>query len=132
MEVTRITTTLGALVQAEAALAAICALKLSAKSAYHLKKLTQIVAIETQHFHTERDRYITDLGTAREAGGFELKPDSDQMPIFVAKVTELLAVPVELAWGPITLAMLGDEKVSAAELTALGPLVADPDGEIAP
>lgn len=127
-----ITTTLGALVQAEAALAAICALKLSAKSAYHLKKLSQLVAQETKHFHTERDSYITDLGTARDGGGFGIAPDSAAWPVFVEKVTELLAVPVELPWGPITLAMLGDEKVSAQDLTALGPLVADLDEALMP
>jgi len=123
-------TTLGALVQAEPALGSICQLKLTAKAAYHLKKLAQLVAIETKHFQTERDAYIKELGTARADGGFELKPDSDQMPAFVAKVTELLAVPVEIAWGPITLALLGEEKVSAQELAALGPLFADPDAEI--
>ena len=64
---TPIQTTLGALVQAEPALAPICALKLSARSAYHLKKLAQLVAIETEHFHKERDRYITEMGTARAA-----------------------------------------------------------------
>jgi hypothetical protein len=128
---TTISTTLGALVEAEPALAAICALKLSAKSAYHLKKLAELVAQETKHFHTERDSYIKDLGTARD-GGFGIAPDSAAWPVFVEKVTELLAVPVELPWGPITLAMLGDEKVSAQDLTGLGPLLADPDGEITP
>jgi len=122
---TTITTTLGALVQAEAALPAICAVKLSPKSAYHVAKLARLVAIDTKHFHVERDALITELGTKRDDGGFELKPDSDQMATFVAKVTELAAVPVEIPWGPIALDMLGDEKVSAQELAALGPLVAD-------
>jgi hypothetical protein len=127
--VATITTTLGALVQAEPALQPICGLKLSAKSAYHLKKLAQLVAIETKHFHTERDALITELGTKRDEGGFELKPDSLRWEEFVTRVGELAAVDVTISWGPITLALLGDEKVSAAELTALGPLFAEPEPE---
>ncbi len=121
-----IPTTLGALVQAEAALAPICALKLSAKSAYHLKKLAQLVAAETKHFHTERDALIRELGTTRDDGTVEVKTDSVRWAEFVTRVGELAAVPVELPWGALTLAMLGDATVSAAELQALGPLFADP------
>lgn len=124
-----IQTTLGALVNAESALAPLCALKLSAKSAYHMKKLAQLVAGETKHFNAERDALIKELGTKRDDGNFELTPDNDQMPTFVTKVTELAAVPVEIPWGPITLAMLADERVSAQDLAALGPLLADPDEE---
>ncbi len=122
-----ITTTLGVLAQAEPTLKAICALKLSPKSAYHLKKLAQLVAPEVEHFHQERNGYIRDLGTENPeaVAGVELKRDSPNMPAFIAKVTELTAVPVEIAWGPLTLAMLGDCPVSAAELTALGPLFSD-------
>jgi len=120
-----IATTLGALVQAEPALQPICQLKLTARSAYHVKKLVWIVAQETKHFHAERDRYITELGTATDAGGFELKPDNEAFPTFVAQLNELAAVEVTIPWGPITLAMLGDAQVSAVELSALGPLLAD-------
>jgi hypothetical protein len=123
-----IETTLGALVQAESALQPICALKLSAKSAYHLKKLAQLVAIETQHFHAERDALITELGTARESGGFEIHPETSAFQTFLTKVNELAAVPVEISWGPITLDMLGDAQVSAQELAALGPLCAELEG----
>lgn len=127
-----IQTTLGALVQAEPALAPICALKLSARSAYHLKKLAQLVAIETTHFHTERNALIKELGTARPDGGFGIEPtiafeENPQFAAFLRRVTELAAVEVTIPWGPLDLAMLGDEKVSAAELAALGPLLADPD-----
>jgi hypothetical protein len=120
-----IATTLGALVQAEAALMAICAVKLSPKSAYHVAKLARLVAVDTKHFHTERDALITELGTQREDGGYELKPDSDQVPAFVARLNDLAAVPVEIPWGPITLEMLGTADVSAQDLLALGPLLAD-------
>jgi hypothetical protein len=124
-----ITTTLGVLVQAEPALAALAALKLPAKSAYHVKKLATLVAQETQHFQDARNGYIKELGVAQPDGSVSIAPDSPALPTFVEKVTELIAVEVVIPWGPLTLAMLGDEKVSAADLQALGPLFAEPDGE---
>lgn len=135
-----ITTTLGVLVQAERQLIGwtdpdgtehpgVCALKLSAKSAYHLQKLARLVASETANFQEARNGYIKELGIAQFDGSISIAPDSPALPEFVARVTELIAVPVEIAWGPITLAMLGDEKVSASELQALGPLFAEPEGE---
>jgi len=124
-----ITATLGALVQAEPALGPLCQLRLSAKSAYHLKKLAQLVAIETKHFHEERDALIKDLGNPREGGGFEIAPDTDAFKAFVVQLNELAAIDVTLPWSPITLAMLGDATVSAADLQALGPLFEEPDGE---
>jgi hypothetical protein len=120
-----IATTLGALVQAEAALTTLCALKLSAKSAYHLKKLAALVTVELKHYHAERDQYIRTHGTPREDGSVTIGPHADAWPAFVAQMNDLAAVPVEIQCGPITLAMIGDEKVCAADLLALGPLVAD-------
>jgi len=75
-----ITTTLGALVQAEPALAPICQLRVSAKSAYHLKKLAQLVAQETKHFHEERDALIKALGNPTDGGGYAIAPDTDAFP----------------------------------------------------
>lgn len=120
-----IRTTLGVLVQKEPALQTICALKLSAKAAYHLKKLAQLIAVETAHFQDARNGYIKELGVAQPDGTVAIAPDSDQIPEFMKRVTELVAVEVAIPWGPITLDMLGDAHVSAAELLALGPLFAD-------
>lgn len=122
-----ISTTLGALVQAEQALAAIGALKLSPKHAYHLKKLRTLVASETQHFQEQRGQYIKELGTPREDGAYEVKPDSPHIAEFFARLNELVTIPVELPIAPITLDMLGDEKVSAQDLMQLGPLLAESD-----
>jgi len=124
-----IITTLGALVQAEPALGPICALKLSAKAAYHLKKLAQLVAQETKHFHEERDALIKQLGNPREGGGFEIAPDTDAFKAFVVQVNELAAIDVTIPWSPITLAMLGDATVSAADLQMLGPLFDEPEDQ---
>jgi len=120
-----IETTLGALVEAEPALGPICALKLNARSAYHVKKLAQLVAQETKHFHDERNALITEYGTKQDDGQILVKPDSEHFPTLIAKLNELAAVPVEIPWGPVTLEMLGDAPISAGELLALGPLLAD-------
>jgi hypothetical protein len=120
-----ISTTLGALVQADPALQTICALKLSAKSAYHLKKLAQLVATEIKHFQTERDALIKELGTEQDGGGFSLKPESENFPEFVRRVNELAEVPVQISWNPVTLEMFGDQLVSAQDLIALGSLLAE-------
>ena len=124
-----IITTLGALVQAEPALGPICQLRLSAKSAYHLKKLAQLVAIETKHFHEERDALIKALGNPNDGGGYAIAPDTDAFRDFVVQVTELAAIDVTIPWSPITLAMLGDATVSAADLQALGPLFEEPEDQ---
>jgi len=124
-----ITTTLGALVQAEPALAPICQLRVSAKSAYHLKKLAQLVAQETKHFHEERDALIKALGNPTDGGGYAIAPDTDAFRDFVTQVTELAAIDVTIPWSPITLAMLGDATVSAADLQALGPLFEEPEDQ---
>jgi hypothetical protein len=122
-----ITTTLGVLVQAAPALEPLCALKLSAKSAYHLRKLTALVAIETAHFHESRNEYIKELGIAQPDGSVSIAPDSPQFPEYVRRVTDLVAVEVTIPWGPLTLQMLGEEKVSAADLRDLGPLLKEPE-----
>ena len=122
-----IQTTLGALADAERALPAICALKLSAKSAYHLQKLARLVAAETKHFHTERDSLIRELGTPKDNGQIEILPTSANFAAFATRIQELGAVPIEIAWAPISLDLIGDEKVSAADLLALGPLFQEPD-----
>jgi hypothetical protein len=123
---TTITTTLGALVQAERGLPSICALKVSAKAAYHVAKLARLVAQETKHFHTRRDTLIQELGTKNDDGSMQIVPDTDAFAAFVAAMNDEAAVVVDIPWSPITLAMLGDQPVSAADLAALGPLF---DGE---
>jgi len=125
-----IRTTLGDLVKAEPVLHGLCALKLPALAAYHLKKLRALVAAETSHFNEERDRYVTELGAALDDGAFRITPEHEQWPEFVrrmeALVAEWAAVPVEIAWRPVTLELLGDARVSSDDLTALGPLFAEP------
>lgn len=120
-------TTLGALAAAEPTLQTMCALKLSAKHAYHVQKLTRLVAQETAHFHEQRNALVTEYGTKLDEGPIVVKTDSEHWPVVKAKLDELAAVPVEIPWSPITLDMFGAEKVSAADLQALGPLFAEPE-----
>ena len=60
-----LTTTLGALVDAEAALTRVGAVKFDkdggAKVRYHVAKLARLVAVETKHFHDERNALIETL-----------------------------------------------------------------------
>jgi hypothetical protein len=120
-----ITTTLGALVQAEAALQTLCALKLSAKAAYHLMKLAKAVTPETKHYHEARDGHLKELGTLTE-DRTHYTFTAETGPDFSRRLEELADVPVTIAWGPVTMDMLGDHQIAAADLIALGPLWADP------
>jgi hypothetical protein len=120
-----IRTTLGALVEAESVLTELATIRLPARSAYHLKKLAAMVTSETAHFHAERNAIIAELGTPRTDGGFEIAPGSPVFRTFVTRVTEVAAIDVEVHWGPLTLAMLGDVPITAQQLASLGPLFED-------
>lgn len=135
-----IETTLGLLVQAEPVLCGVkdpstgavitpglVALRLPAKHAYHLEKLARLLSEETRHFHAKREAAIHELGTKRDDGQVEIPQGSEAIREFVKRLNELAEIPVVIHWKPITLDMLGDEKVSAADLHALGPLLADVD-----
>ena len=116
---------------AEPALVAIMRLRLPAKSAYHVAKLAKYVREELKLFTAQRTALITELGEERDATETEqaqgnqgkvhqVKPDN--IPEFQKRISELGAVKATIAWGPITIEMLGDEKVPAMELMQLGEL----------
>ena len=127
--------TLGALANAQIAIGHLLALPLPPKQAYHVAKLARLVSVETTHFHDQRNALIRAHGADRPATPEELASGSDEqltvvvkekIPEFLPKLTALCAVEVEIAWSPVTLAMLGDHRVSGQDLLALGPLF---DGE---
>ena len=144
-----ITTTLAELLDAETALAALEQLQLPVKTAYHVAKLTRLVTVETKLFKERRDALIKDLGAEREttdaerAGG--AGPTTTQVTpknwdTYIARVNELGAIAVEIAWRPLTLTELEGAttgsgpmdnrtqvptQVRAADLRRLGPLLAD-------
>ncbi len=122
-----IQTTLGALVQAEPVLARLRELRVGVKLAYHLMKLCALVQVETAHHERERAAWIRELGTATD-NGVSVTPADPQWDVFVTRMTDLAALPVELAWRPLTINALAGIDLSATELAALGALVA-PDGD---
>jgi hypothetical protein len=132
-----ITTTLGQLVEADAALQRLATLKSPCATAYRLAKLCKVVSDETRLFYQQRLALIQEHGTERpatpeeaargETTMWQVKPD--QMAAYVGKLQPLAAEPVTLAVQPLELQGLGAIEVSAAELLALGPLLADPDEE---
>jgi hypothetical protein len=135
-----ITVTLGDLMRADEAFPRVLA-KLLGKSAYHVAKLARLAAPEIAHFKSERDRYITDLGTMREltpaemqAHGLQPGPDGtiptgrvvtpENQAAFAARMTDLAAIMVTIPWGPIPLAWL--DAVSGEDIEALMPLIQEP------
>lgn len=129
-----ITTTLGALVDAEAALQRLAQQKLPAQSAYRLAKLCKAVAEETKIFTDRRVELIKEVGVSRPATAAEqargettmLEVAPPHMAGFLAQLGEMASVPVTLSVDPLDLLSLGSVELSAADLLALGPLVADP------
>lgn len=129
-----ITTTLGALVQAEPALGRLLDVRVSMKTAYTLSKLAKLVREETSVYHQQRDALIKELGASREPTAAETAlgmqgPVTEVTPenrtAFFARVAELAAIPVTLAWTPVELAALDGIPMSGADLLALEPLLVE-------
>lgn len=128
-----ITITLGGLVNAEAALSRLCAERLPATTAYQVAKLMRLAAVETKHFHVQRQAVYKELGVERPATDEERATGVETM-IEVApehlldlhkRIQEHADVSVSLDAKPVDLATLGD--ISPADLMALGPLVTGGD-----
>jgi hypothetical protein len=127
-----ITVTLGALVDAEPALAKLTSVKLDAKTRYHAVKLARLVAAETKHFSEQRHDLVKELGEEREPTGAErarFGPDKisevkpAQLLEFRARIKELADVSVTIPWGPVTSSMLESyPEFTGADMLALGPL----------
>jgi hypothetical protein len=122
-----ITTTLGALVQAEPALGRVTAVKFDqpggAKVRYHLVKLARLVAVETKHFYDERNALVEQHGEGTPKVVARTAP---AWATFAAACEALAAVPVTIPWGPLTEAMAEPyADISAADLVGLGPLYTD-------
>lgn len=129
-----ITTTLGALLEAEPALEELEQLRLPAKPAYHVAKLARLVLAETQIFKQQRDALIRELGTERPAAAAEqaagagpttIQVTPENLAVYVERVNALAAVPVEIAWRPLALVDLDGVTLRPADLRRLGPLLSD-------
>jgi uncharacterized protein YjiS (DUF1127 family) len=120
--VTGIAVTLGDLVQAEEALQRLSEVKLPAKQAYHVAKLVRLIKAETQHYHSQREEAIRELGET-STDGQEVRVPPDKMPEFIKRLNEMFAIETRIDWTPLRLADLPD--ITAADLLRLGPLVTD-------
>jgi hypothetical protein len=128
-----IETTIGALVEAEPALARLASVKLDAKTRYHIVKLAKLVTAETRaHFYEPRQALFCELGVERPPTGAErakngpdpvLEISPLNVPEFKARLADLASVPVTLPWGPVTSTMLEPyPEFTGADCLALGPL----------
>jgi hypothetical protein len=124
--------TLGALVNAEEPLARLGAEKLPFQIAYHIATLRRLVAIETKHFHEQRNAFVMELGAKRAVTKAEQKMGHTEIievtPAnrgeFKSRVDKLSAVEVELAAKPLNMADLVDAAISSNDVQALEPLLA--------
>ena len=125
-----ISATLGELVDAEEALRRVCGQNsMKARTVYHLAKLARLVSAETRHFHEQRDALFTELGTERECrtpaerakhGATVREIEPANIKAYQERIREVLAVPVQLEWGPVRSCDL--PSATAADVLDLGPL----------
>lgn len=118
-----ITTTVGVLVEADEALARICALKLPVRAAYAAAKLARQVKQELGTFYELRRGYILSLGKDDGKGGVTVS--AENMAEYQRLVHELVGQSVTLTCWPIVLDAWGDVSIVPSDLAALGPLLAD-------
>jgi hypothetical protein len=119
-----ITLPLGDLVAGEVALDRLLEVKLPAKTAYHVAKLTRLAKVEIRHFLDQRDALVRELG-ATNGDGSTVQVTPENVAEFQRRLTELAAVDVTIAWGPLPFAELPAE-IAAGDLLRLGALIADP------
>jgi hypothetical protein len=118
--------TLGELVYAEPALDRLLDVKLPAQTAYHIAQLAKAVKAETQHFNTQREAFIRELGVPNGDQSLEVPPE--HRAEFFRRMAELAAVEVSLACRPLTLHLLEAQEICGADLLRLGVLVVDTNG----
>jgi hypothetical protein len=128
-----ITTTLAHLVDAYPALSRLAQLRLPVKVAYRVAKLLKAIGSEIKTFEEQRNALVIAHGAARPATEAEIaatgqttihEVDADKRAAFFAAVRELGGLEVQLAGEAITLEELAGD-MTAADLVALGPLVAE-------
>lgn len=127
-----VTTTLRQLVEAELALARLTARSLPTKTAYHIAKLARLAGQEIEIFRDKRHALIKELGAERDATPeekaagnpdrvFQVKPENNED--FQKRIKELGDIEVTIPWRPVTLSMLADQTITAADIITLGDLL---------
>jgi hypothetical protein len=129
-------TTLGACIDAEPSLTRLAAYTWPVKTAYHLAKLVRLLREETKAFEEQRIKLVRELGTARPPTEVELtrgirdeviEVPPERFKDYSAQYLELRAVTTEIAWRPLSLDILEQQKepIAAADLVDLGPFLDD-------
>jgi hypothetical protein len=121
-----VTTTFGQLVEAAPALSRLAAEKLPFQTAYSVAKLAKVVQEELQHFTEQRNALVREHGAAKADGApgdIQVTPSMASWPTFAKQASELLAVTVPLAVGPIDLTAVTGLTITAEDLLLLGSLV---------
>lgn len=134
------TTTMGALLQAEGVLERLGTERVPARVAYHLAKLTDAVRAETKHFHERRRALITELGQERpptpaeaEASGGApvIEVTAENREAFASRVNEIAEVAVSIDKWLLTIDLLDAFTLSSDDVRALGPLVTGEEAQSA-
>lgn len=118
--------TLGQVVTAEPALARLAEdNKLPLQASYQMSKLLRAVGDELKHFHDARNKLVREYGAIPDGGtdaDLKVEPTAPRWAEFCAKVDELVAVQVSLAFNPIDLAAIPNLTIAPADLLRLAPL----------
>lgn len=117
--------TLGELVNADQALARLAEQKLPIKVSWLLGKLVKRVREEVAEFHTHRNAWIQELGQTEDGRTWTIEAGSSNQAEFTKRLSELVALEVELAWVPLQVSALGSIEVSVADLIVLEPFLVE-------
>lgn len=118
------TVTLNQVFAAEEALKRLSEMKLPVKAAWAVSKLLRLAGAEIEHAHSQRNGWITELGTEKD-GQKVIEPDSPGRDEFFKRLTDLMAVEVEIAWTPLAIAELGEVQMAPGDLLVLEPFLKD-------
>lgn len=113
---------MAAVVNAEQPLARISEFRYKAKDSRRFHKLMLALSDELKLYHSERMKLFKDWAGEPDAqGNQEIKPEHRED--FLAAMSDLLGLPVELNAEPIPFAVIENEDVSPMELAMLGPFI---------
>lgn len=116
-----ITTTLGALVNAEPALIRLSEIRLPIKIAYQIGKLIRTIAGDIGDFHIQRDAFIRQYGGPAENNQITVLPE--HISTFLLDMNELSSTSVTIDMQPLDLNSFGTVDISPADLIALMPIL---------
>lgn len=118
--------TIGQAVEFLPALKNVMATKLPVKAAYRLARIAAKLQPELKTFDEARFSVFQELG--REVpdmpGSYDPPSDPDKLAELVKRVSELTSEKVAIDLDPVTLDMLGDSQLTAADLLALEKVIA--------